>query len=104
MVFIILIVLVTSGGVWLLHENRSPRFEWASAPLRRLSHYFKTKMRSVGCVVKMKAAITFCQVVASIDKAYAVQLPPAWYQWTAWITFIGELDWLGWAVPAEARS
>ena len=39
-----------------------------------------------------------------MDRTYDVQLPPYWYQWTWWIRVIGELDWLGWAVPAEARA
>ena len=104
MVGIIVAVLAACGGVWWLHETPNQKLAWAAAPLRRITHYVKAKMRSLGFVVKLKVAITFCQVVATMDRTYDVQLPPYWYQWTWWIRVIGELDWLGWAVPAEARA
>ena len=104
MVGIMVVVLAACGGVWWLHETPNQKLAWAAAPLRRITHYVKAKMRSLGFVVKLKVAITFCQVVATMDRTYDVQLPPYWYQWTSWIRVIGELDWLGWAVPAEARA
>ena len=77
MIGILVLVAITCTGLYWLHESKNERLTCVRNPLRRLTYYAKTKLRSIGMVPKFKVAITFCQVISSLDEMYAVGLPPA---------------------------
>ena len=71
-------LLFISGALYLLHGTRAPEFDPVALPLRRLVHNTKTVARQIGAVPKLKIALTFCQVIATLDSTYDIGLPDSW--------------------------
>ena len=101
---IVLVAVLCIVTFWLHEQRGASKLACLSIRLRRLTHHVQAKLRSIGLVVKLKLAITFCQIIAALDTTYAIGLPDTWFEWTSWLRFFGELDWLGWVVPSEVRA
>jgi len=94
-------VLLLAGVLFFLHEQRSPKFDKCSVPLRRLVHHAKVAGRSIGLIAKFKIFLCFAQVVATLERTYSIGLPEAWTRWTAFWRVLGEIEWASWVVPSD---
>ena len=116
-------VLIVAAIVYFVHGQHAPKYDLVAVPLRRLVHDMKSLSERCGFIAKLKLAVAFTQVIASMDSTYNVGMPEMWFRsalnlraltfqpcidqhrwtfrWTAFLRFFGEIDWLGWIVPPE---
>ena len=92
-------VLGFAGLLYILHEHKGPRFAMIAVPLRQLVHHAKTYLTRIGLVPKVKIALIFSQVCASLDYTYSIGLPESWFRWTSIFRFLGALDVVSWFGP-----
>ncbi|KAL1499616.1 hypothetical protein AB1Y20_011815 [Prymnesium parvum] len=96
-----MLLLLASLVAWLFSARAPHAVQQLSAVLRvrRVMHRWLSFGRSIGAVMKIKIFLTFAQVIASLDKTYAIGLPDVWFQWTTFWRIIGDIDFIGWVVP-----
>ena len=94
-------IMLCAGLLYFLHEQESREYDRCSVPLRRAVHTIQMFASSIGLVAKLKVVLNFAQVIATLDGTYAIGLPEAWFDWTTFWRIIGDINWMGWVVPAD---
>lgn len=57
-------------------------------------------MTLVPLYVASSVAAYVVQVVAALDSTYDIGMPASWFKWTAFLRFLGEINWMNMVVPS----
>ena len=76
------VLIFTIFSLLAIHENWIPQLDKASIQLRLFVHYSKETSRNLGLHAKLKIALAFMQVAATLDRTYDIGMPQNWFEWT----------------------
>ena len=79
-VIVFVLVMLVASALFLFHEVESPRWDTVGVPFRQWVHFGREHASRFGVMAKLKLALSFCQVIAALDRRTAVlRLVLSWH-------------------------